>query len=136
MAFTSESEIVDLDVEAVLAAVRGTLDGQLLSFVEFDVGEFNPVYVSDATMAMYDDESHMLEHFARIHEYVHLDFTEQELFTTELLPTESRVHYIATRMDALTVVRFYRGDDGLFLAVEAGEPIEPIVGAIEAAIER
>lgn len=135
MPFTSESVVVDLDVAAIRDAVLETVEGPLLSLVEFDVREFNPVYVADGTMAMYENEAHMRAHFERIHDYVHLDFTEQDLFTTELLPTEDRVHYIATRMDALTVVRFYSDDQGLFLGLEAGEPVEPVVQAIEAVVD-
>ncbi len=135
MPFTNDSAVVDLDVSAVRDAVLETVDGELLSLVEFDVREFNPVYVADATMAMYEDADHMRAHFERIHDYVHLDFTEQDLFTTELLPTEDRVHSITTRMDSITVVRFYHGDEGLFLALEAGEPVEPVVAAIEDVLE-
>lgn len=129
------SELVDFDADAALEAALATVDGPLYSFVEFNVESFNPLYVADETIAMYEDEQQMLAHFEQMHDYVNLDFTEITLFTDNLLPVADEVRYKTTAMDVMKIVRIYRGHDGLFLALAPGEPVEPLVTAIADAIE-
>jgi membrane protein YdbS with pleckstrin-like domain len=114
----------------VREAVRGTVEGRLLTLVEFDGHNFAPLDVADETVALYEDEEDMMDHFRRVHDYVDLDFTELELFTTQLLPTEDRDRYIATRLDNLELVRFYRGEDGLFLASTTSRGRSPAPRAV------
>lgn len=45
-----------------------------------------------------------------------------------------RDRYIATAMNALTTVRFYRGQDGLFIALSPDEDVDALVETIEGAI--
>lgn len=135
MPISRESQVVDFDAEAACDAVRETVEGSLRSFVEFDAERFNPIYVDDATLAAYDDEAHMEEHFARVHSYVHVDFAEMELIVEELFSVADRVEYLVTAMDAFTLVRFYVGDQGVFLALDPGEPVEPVIAAIREAID-
>ena len=135
MSVSNPSEIAAIDAEAVREAIEEVIDGPLRSLVEYDSEEFNPLYIDDTSLAFYEDEAEMLEHFERIHAYVNLDFTEIELFTEELLPITERLDYIATRLDAFTIIRVYLGEVGLFVAVDAGEPVEAIVGAIGAAVD-
>lgn len=130
MPVSDPSGVIDGDADAALAAAREAAEGPLYSFVEYDDEEFNVLYVDDATREFYDDEEQMLEHFERIHSYVHVDFTERELFTEELFPIAERVDYITTAMDFLKIVRVYHGRQGLFLAVEPDEPVAPLVAAI------
>ena len=85
-------------------------------------------------MARYEDEAAMQEHFDQIHSYVHLDFAEMDLFVDEVLPEANRVEYIATGLDVLTFLRIYVGQEGLFIAVDPDEPIEPIVEAVKKAV--
>lgn len=135
MPVTRESEIVEFDAVAVREATRDAAEGPVFSLVEFDFEDFNPLYVADETVAMYTDEDHMMEHFERIHDYVNLDFTELQLFTEELLPTEDRVHFITTALDNLKVVRYYRDEQGLFVALSADEEVQSVVDAIEESVE-
>lgn len=135
MPWRNSSELVDFDADAALEAALATVDDPLYSFVEFDAESFNPLYVADETLAMYEDEQQMLAHFQEMHDYVNLDFTEITLFTENLLPVANEVRYKTTAMDVMKIVRIYRGHDGLFLSLAPEEPVEPLVTAIDAAID-
>lgn len=134
MAVQNASEVVEFDADAAFEAARGVVSGTLRSFVEFDGDAFNPLYVDDATLAFYDDEDHMLAHFSQLHSYVYLDLAEMDLFTQELFPVADRVEYITTTLDFFKLVRIYYDDEGLFLALDHDEPVEPVVRAIGGAL--
>jgi hypothetical protein len=127
----SQSEIVDFDAEAALAAVRAVAGTDLYTFVEFDADCFNTLFVSDAAEVFYEDAEEMQAHFAEIHSYVHLDLVEQDLFTNELFPIANRVRYVSTTMDYLSVVRVYVDGEGIFFAVEDDDLVPELVETIE-----
>ncbi|MFB6169517.1 MAG: hypothetical protein ABEJ06_00065 [Haloarculaceae archaeon] len=131
----NEPRIVHLDARAALQAALDAVDGPLLAFVEFDVDEFNTLYLAEEAISMYPDEEAMIDHFERIHSYVHIDFNERQLFTDTIVPVATRVRYIATSTDALTMVRYYHGDDGLFFALTPDEDVDRVVKAVDAALE-
>lgn len=135
MPVQNASEVVEFDADAACEAVQSTVSGTLRSFVEFDGDAFNPLFVDDSTLAFYDDEEHMLAHFSQLHSYVYLDLAEMDLFTQELFPVADRVEYITTTLDFFKLVRIYYDDEGLFLALDHDEPVEPIVRAISGALE-
>lgn len=135
MAEADTPAIVEFDAEGVVEATGEQVQGTLYSFVEFDAEEFNPLYVAEETRALYDSEEQMRDHFTRIHRYVNIDFVEAELFTTDLFPMAEEVRYKTTALDVMTILRFYVDDErGLFLALDRGEPVEPIVAVLEAAV--
>lgn len=134
MAVRNASTVVGFDADAACEAAERTVSGTLRSFVEFDGESFNALYVDDATLGFYDDEEHMLAHFSQLHSYVYLDLAEIDLFTEELFPVADRVEYIVTALDFFKLVRIYYDDEGLFLALDHDEPVEPIVQAISRAI--
>lgn len=131
MPVSNSPGLTSLDVEAMQRAVEDTVDGTLRSFVEFTADDFALLYADDVTRSFYDDDAHMLDHFEEIHSYVHIDFTETHFFTDRLFPVASDVRYHATSLDAFTLVRIYFGDEGLFVALDRDEPVEPVVGAVE-----
>lgn len=135
MPVRNASEVVAFDADAACEAVQAAVSGTLRSFVEFDGEAFNPLYVDDSTMSFYEDEEHMRAHFSQLHSYVYLDLAEMDLFTDELFPVAERVEYITTALDFFKLVRVYYGDEGLFLALDHDEPVEPIVRAISGALE-
>lgn len=134
MSISNASTVVTFDADAAREAIEAVLEGPLYSLVEYDAESFNPLYVDEETVALYEDEADMQEHFDQIHSYVHLDFAEMDLFVDELLPVANRVDYIATGLDVLTFVRIYVGQEGLFIAVDPDEPVEPIVEAVKEAV--
>ena len=132
MAITNTPEVVSFDAGDVTRAVQDAATGTVRSIVEYDKDEFNPLYVDDVTMAFYADEEELLAHFAEIHSYVHVDFTEMSLFTEELFPVANEVRYLTASFDTMTLLRIYFGDEGLFVSLEPEESVEPIVEAVEA----
>lgn len=87
-------------------------------------------------MSFYPDQQAMTEHFEEIHSYVNVDFTEIELFTEELFPISDRVRYLTTAFDTFTLVRIYFGEEGMFVALDPKESVEPVVDAVETAYRR
>jgi hypothetical protein len=132
MPVSNDPCVVSFDVAAMQAAVEDTVEGTLRSLVEFDREEFNTLYIDDLTLQFYEGEEQMQAHFAEIHSYVNLDFTEKQFYKEDIFPVSERVRYLATGFDVFTVVRIYFGEEGLFLALDRGEPVEPIVEAVEA----
>ena len=131
MAISNPSSVVSFDGDAVRGAVEARVEGTLRSLVEYDRDAFNPLYVDDVTLSFYEDEEQMTAHFERLHSYIHLDVTEMDLFTDELFPVADRVRYLTTAFDLFTLVRVYVDDEGMFMALDPDEPVEPLVHAIE-----
>lgn len=136
MGHTTRTEIGAFDAESVVDAALDAVVGPLYSLVEFDLRNWNDLYVADETREMYEDEEQMRAHFERIHDYVNLDFAERDLFTEDLLPSANEVRYKATTTDVMKFVRVYvDATTGLFLALDPDEPVVSFVAAIEDAIE-
>jgi hypothetical protein len=135
MPVRNESEIASFDAAAGFDAIEAVAEGPIYSFVEFDIDDFNPIYVDEATVQFYEDVDHMLAHFEEIHSYANLDFMEMELFTEDLFPIANDVRYFVVSMDYLKVVRAYRNGEGVFIAVGPEEPVEPMMQALDAQIE-
>lgn len=139
MSITRGAEIVDTDESTLRAAVLGACESsdQCQVIVEYDAERFNVLYASEETLGRYDDEDHMREHFGRLHQYVHLDFTEAELFTDDLLPAADRVEYFVTGTDFATLVRFYRPGQaaGLFIALDPDAPVDSVLEAVRGHLE-
>lgn len=137
----NESHVADFDADTVCDAVLDTVEGPLLAFVEFDRERLNTIYVAEETVEFYeerrpsDGEAAMLEHFGQVHDYINLDFTEQDLFTESLFPEAERVEYLVTAMDLVKLVRVYLGDVALYIAVAPEEPVTPIVDVIRESLE-
>ncbi|QSW99515.1 hypothetical protein [Haloterrigena alkaliphila] len=131
MPATNRSQLCSFDADRVRQVVKNTVSGPLYAFCEYDTETFRPLYIDDRTISMYESKDAMLEHFERIHTNVHMDFMQIELFRNTLFPDAERVEYIATAMDFLKILRVYVGDDGLFIATDPDEPVEPIVDAIK-----
>lgn len=135
MAVTNRSRLVGFDADAAVDAIRESVEGTLYACSEFTVDDFQVLYLAEETRSLYRDDEQRRSHFERLHSYVHLDFTEVELFTGSLFPTADRVRHVTTGLDTLTIVRIYRDDEGLFVAVDPDEPVQPIVAAAESRIE-
>lgn len=135
MPVSNPSSVVSFDGDAVRAVLEEGVEGALRSLVEYNHDEFNPLYVDDVTLSFYEDEAAMTAHFERIHSYIHLDFTELDLFTDELFPVSERVRYLSTGFDVFTLVRVYIDREGLFMALDPDEPVEPLVRAVEDAVD-
>ena len=130
----STSQLVEFDADAGLTAARETAGDAVYSFIEYDSETFNVLYASEETLALYGGREAMLDHFEEIHSYVHIDFTERDLFSEELLPHAGEVQTIVTRQDRLTLIRLFHGDGGLVISLAPDEPILPLLDAVESAI--
>jgi len=130
MTVANPSVIIDADAELLVDRLQAALEGTLYSLVEYDTTDLNVLYADDATLAFYEDRDHLLAHFERVHSHVHIDFEQMELFTDTLFPVADRVEYITTALDYMKLVRVYNRENGLFVAIEPDEPVDPVVDAI------
>lgn len=129
MPFSNRSRIVDFDADSAVDFLKKEVDGTLYSVVEYDKNTFNILYIDDSTLSFYDDKDHMLNHFEKVHSYVYLDFSQLDL--TETVFTEgSSVDYMTTAMDYIKIVRIYCGREGLFVGVDPGEQVVPLVDGV------
>lgn len=131
----SEGEVTSFDADAVVDAARDAVGDKLLTCVEYTADDFDTLYVADEVEAMYPSEERRHEHFEHLHGYVHLDFTEVQLFQDELLPYAGDVHFLVTGFEALTAVRVLSGREGLFLSVTPDASIDALTDAVRGALD-
>ena len=134
MAVSNESTVVGFDADTALAAARDVAGDALHIAIEYDATDFNTLYVDEGTVALYGDEDRMTDHFAEVHSYVHIDFTEQQMFE-DVLYAAGGVRAFTAHMDHVTAVRVLDGQEGLFLALDPSTNVVPVIEAVEAAIE-
>ena len=134
MAVSNPSEVVTFDADAALTAVQEVARGALHICIEYDSTDFNALYVDQMTVDLYGDTELMFEHFEEVHSYVHIDFTEQQMFE-DVLFAAGGVRAFTAHMDYTTLVRVLIGQEGVFFALDPGTSVTPIVEAVEDAIE-
>lgn len=128
------SDVVDFDSDAVLAAANETVGEEaVLICVVYDVTDFRTVYVDERVNAMYGEETDRAEHFGKIHAYVHLDFTEGELFG-ELFLEPNGIRAFVTYMGNVIAVRVVTDKQGVFLVMSPETPVTDLVNAVEDAM--
>lgn len=131
VAVRNETELVDVDGNVLADRLGETVAGTLYSLVEYDESGLNIVYADPATMEFYRSRDHLVEHFEQVHSHAHVDFEQMELFTDALFPVADRVEYMTTAMDFMKLVRVYNDRNGLFVAIEPDEPVQPVIDAIQ-----
>ncbi|WP_336359715.1 hypothetical protein [Haladaptatus sp. ZSTT2] len=134
MNFTGTTAVVDFDAEAALEAAASVPDAEVLIGVEYNTEAFNILYVSETVDALYRDRDQMEAHFDTIHSYVHLDFTERELFK-DLFVDPDGVRAFVTYMGNMIAIRVLSGDDGLFIGLAPGSVATEVVNRVEEAVE-
>ena len=130
MAVSNAPTVVGFDASAALTAAREMAGDALHIAIEYDTTEFNALYVDERTVALYGDEESMLDHFAEVHSYVHVDFTEQQMFE-DILYAAGGVRAFTAHMDHVTAVRVLVGQEGLFLALDPDAPVASVIEAVE-----
>jgi hypothetical protein len=131
MSGDGDSAVVEFDAEAVLAAANDAIGSEnVFSCVVYDAETFRTVYVDDRLEAAYADRNQRREHFGEIHSYVHLDFTEQELFE-ELFRDSEGVRAFVTYMGTHIAVRVVTEKQGVFFSVAPDAPVTKLVSAVE-----
>lgn len=134
MAATDDGSPVDFDGHTAMQAARDAAGPGLLICVAFDADDVETLYVDDRVREMYPDEEAMHDHFAEVHSYVHLDFTEREMFE-DLFLDSGGVRAFATYLDNMTAIRVLGDGEGLFVALAPDAPVTETVEAVERALD-
>lgn len=135
MEISEDSTLADLDADAALAAAKKVANGGIHLCIEYSSEEFQTLYADELTMSMYGDEcEEMRDHFEEVHSYVHIDFTERDLFS-ELFRGAGNVRSFVTYMDHVVLVRVLVGQQGLFLTTDPDADVTALVEAIESELE-
>ena len=133
MPVVNESYVVSFDAQAVVEAILDEVDDSLLVVAEYDRDRVNPLYVSDVVRALYEDEQAMNDHFAGIHAYMYLDFTERELFE-DLFIESGGVRAFVTYMHNLVAIRLINETEGLFVSLAPRSPVTAVIERVESII--
>ncbi|UPW00590.1 hypothetical protein M0R88_00460 [Halorussus gelatinilyticus] len=135
MVVSEDSMLVGFDADAALAAARSVDGASVRLCVEYTPDEFHTLYADETTMALYaGDEDEMRDHFEEVHGYVHMDFTERDLFA-DLFRGAGEVRSFVTYMDHVTLVRVLVGQQGLLLTADPDTDVTELVGAVEAELD-
>lgn len=118
------------DAGAAVDAAADAAGEDLLLAVVYDRERFEILRVAEVVRSFYEDDAAMREHFADVHSYVHLDFTERELFE-DLFVGAGAVRSFTTHMDQLVAVRVISGTEGLFVSLVPGTPVRDVLAAVE-----
>ncbi len=131
MVVSEDSALVEFDADAALAAARDEEDASVRLCVEYTSDEFHTLYADETTMALYaGSEGEMRDHFEEAHGYVHVDFTERDLFG-DLFPGAGEVRSFVSYMNHVTLVRVLVDQQGLFLSLSPDSAVTPVVEAVE-----
>ena len=123
------------DAEEALSAAHSVVDeATLLICVVYDAETFRTVYVDDRVDALYSDTDAREEHFGRVHEYVHLDFMEADLFE-ELFIDPGSVHAFVTYMDTTIAVRVVADREGVYFVLTPEAAVTKLVEAVKQVLE-
>lgn len=131
MVVSESSTLVDFDADAALSAVREVDEEAVHLCVEYTPEEFHTLYADGVTMALYGNRDEMVDHFEEVHSYVHIDFTEKDLFS-EIFRGAGEVRSFVTYMDHVVLVRFLIGQQGLFVSTDPDVDVTALVEAAEA----
>ncbi|UPV74693.1 hypothetical protein M0R89_01155 [Halorussus limi] len=135
MVVSEESVLVDFDADAALAAAREASDESVRLCVEYTPEEFHTLWADETTMATYaGDEDEMRDHFEEVHRYVHVDFTERDLFA-DILRDAGEIRAFVTYAENGTFVRTLLGQQGLFLSLAPDTDVTAVVQAVESRVE-
>ena len=134
MEVSENSTLVDFDADAALDAAREAVDEGVHLCVEYTTEEFETLYADETTLALYaGDPEAMDDHFEEVHSYVHVDFTEQDLFS-DLFRGAGEVRSLVTFMDHVALVRILVDQQGMFLTTDPDADVTAVVEAIEAEV--
>jgi len=131
MVVSEDSTLVDFDADAAVSAAREQFEGEIHLCVEYTTEGFHTLYADETTLSLYGDREPMTEHFEEVHSYVHVDFTERDMFE-DVFVGAGEVRSFVTQMEYVTLSRVLDGEQGLFLTVDPGTDVTAIVEAVEA----
>jgi hypothetical protein len=134
MVVSEDSTLVDFDADAALASARESFEDEIRLCVEYTAEEFHTLYADETTLTLYGDREQMADHFEEVHSYVHVDFTERDLFR-DLFVGAGGVRSFVAQMEHVTLIRVLDGEQGLFLSVTPETDVTGIVEAVEAELE-
>lgn len=130
MTLTQPSELVSFPADDAVDAARSVAGDGVHLCVEYDAGGFRVLYADELTLSLYGDRERMREHFAEVHDYVNVDFTEMELFE-ELMVGAGGVRAFVTYMDHAALIRVFGGErEGFFLTLDPDAAVTDVVDAV------
>ena len=134
MVVSEDSTLVDFDADAAVSAAREQFEGEVHLCVEYTTEGFHMLYADETTLSLYGDREQMTDHFEEVHSYVHVDFTERNMFE-DVFVGAGEVRSFVTQMEYVTLIRVLDGEQGLFLTVDPGTDVTAIVEAVEAGLD-
>ncbi|WP_435335539.1 hypothetical protein [Haloarchaeobius sp. TZWWS8] len=129
MTVSNRSELVEFDADAVAAFLRENLSSGLRAVVEYHGPDWNPLFITEEAIQRYGNEEAAFEVAEEIHRSLRLDLREDELYT-DLLVDAGRFSGFVLLFENLTIIRYTRGDEGMYIALDPNISARPVLDAV------
>jgi hypothetical protein len=124
---SEETSIVEYDSERALAASRSVVGEEaVLVCAEYTPEDFRLLHVDERIEAEYDSYAEVIEAGELFHRYGQVDFFEGDTVSGLYEPTDETRAFV-TYTDFAILVRVLGDREGLYLSVEAGTEVTPLV---------
>lgn len=122
--------LVDFDADAAVDAVEDVVGDSLGLCAEYNVRSYNVLYLKPEVEAQFEDLDELYEVGDDLHTTLYIDFVQQELFD-DYHPAFGKVRALVTVLEGFAFIRVIVDMEGLFVALEPGSAITPVVECIE-----
>lgn len=133
MAFHEQSSLVGFDGDAALEAAYTAVGDRLRFAAEYNGRSFRVLYVADWLLDVVGGRDQIRDIGEQFHDYVDVDREVRRLME-ELPPLAGDVRANVTRLDNAVFVRYYVGDDALFLTLDTEADVTGLLDALEATV--
>lgn len=133
MSVETSSDFVSFDSDAALEAAMLTVGDHLRLCAEYNGEDYRRIFVADWLREVVGGEEQLEDLSEQFHSYIDLDRREREVME-ELPPLAGDVRANVTRLDNAVFVRYYVGDDALFLTVATEADVTGLIDALEATV--
>ncbi|WP_232688549.1 DUF7522 family protein [Halobacterium zhouii] len=131
---TQRGKLSRFDCEAIDEAIVDVVGDDLRTIVEYDEHDFNVLRIRDDVVEQLGGEEAFSDLADLLHSDYRLDFTQQELYE-EMYGNLGVVRAFVVLMDHATIVRFVGEETGVYVSLEAGTPIQPVMDAMKGVVE-
>lgn len=123
-------DLVEFDSDEVFEVVRRSAGDHLRLYAEYNGKDYRVRYVVDWLQDVVGGDQQISDLAEQFHEYFDLD-SEVRQIMGDLPPLAGDVQANVTRLDNAVFVRYYVGQDALFLTLDTEADITGLLDALE-----
>lgn len=126
------SDFVSFDSAAVFEVLRRSTGQQLLLYAEFDREDFRIIYASDSLEEALGGDDELAAVGDYLHDHVELE-TKLRQVLEDLPPLAGDVKANVTRLENVVLLRYYFGQEAVFVALTPDTDVTGVLDALETA---